>query len=78
MSDQLKALSYLCAHARASKHGGARTFHIAHYLDMTTPKARRLMLGLERAGKVRRSERYSAVNDIFWVPVDLAQEVAHG
>ncbi len=43
-----------------------RTFTVAHVLDIPTPKARRLLMRLERDGIVRRNTRYSAVNDIAW------------
>lgn len=66
-----KAMAYITSRALALGlvGGGARTFHIARDLNVSTAHARRVMLSLERAGKVSRSERYTAANDIYWVPV---------
>ena len=47
---------------------GNRTFRIAKALGWTTPKARYYLLRLEQAGKVLRHERYTAENDIYWIP----------
>jgi hypothetical protein len=46
--------------------GGLRTFHVAECLKIKTATARRWLREAEAAGKIRRSERYSAVNDIYW------------
>ncbi len=45
---------------------GARTFYLAAKLGWSTSKTRYYLLDLERAGKVERHPRYTAVNDIFW------------
>lgn len=48
---------------------GARTGHVASFFGITTDHARQHMTRMERLGHVRRSERYSAVNDIYWEAV---------
>jgi hypothetical protein len=45
---------------------GARTGHVGSFFWTTTAKARRVLLRMEADGIVRRNERYSAVNDIYW------------
>lgn len=45
----------------------ARTWQIAMRLRCSTAQARSILLKLEKRGLVRRSERYSAVNDTCWV-----------
>ena len=45
---------------------GARTWHVARKVGTTTATARRRLAVLEAAGKVRRNERYTATNDIYW------------
>jgi DNA-binding IclR family transcriptional regulator len=62
MNEQEEAALALIARWR----GVGRTYQIATHLNMATPRARRLMLRLERQGRVRRHPRYSAVNDISW------------
>jgi DNA-binding IclR family transcriptional regulator len=45
-----------------------RTHQVAKRLGWPTPKARYYLTQLERAGKVRRDERYTSENDIYWIP----------
>lgn len=59
--NEARALQYLKAGV------AGRTYHVAWHLAIKTPSARRLLQRLEKRGEVKRSERYSAVNDIFWV-----------
>ncbi len=49
---------------------GGRTYLIAARMGWRngTNLARRYLKALEADGLVQRDERYSAVNDIFWVP----------
>lgn len=50
-----------------AEYDGGRTHKIAGHIGaVTTAEVRRRLLSLERAGLVRRSERYSACNCIFW------------
>lgn len=48
---------------------GNRTFRIADRLMLPIAKVRRMLRGLEAAGRVQRDAHLSAVNDIFWRPV---------
>jgi hypothetical protein len=54
----------------AALRDGGRTFQVAHRLHLRSerPYLLRRLKRLERAGKVRRHERYSYVNDIYWGP----------
>lgn len=56
--------------AYLTKSGGARTWQLARRLGCPTPLVRRVMLRLERQGVVKRHERYSADNDIYWCLAD--------
>lgn len=49
---------------------GRRTHHVAKRLGWVqgTNLARRYLLRLEKAGKVKRHPQYTATNDIYWVP----------
>ncbi|ODP39236.1 winged helix-turn-helix domain-containing protein [Sphingomonas turrisvirgatae] len=48
---------------------GGRTFQIAKRVGISTTKARYYLRTLENAGRVRRDDRYSSENDIYWRPV---------
>lgn len=63
-----EALMRLMSFAAARKDGRfiGRTWMVALRLEVPTSKARAIMNRLAKAGKVERSERYSAVNDIAW------------
>ena len=63
-----QALMTLHAYAAARKDGRfiGRTWMVGLRLGVPTAKARAIMNRLARAGKVERSERYSAVNDTAW------------
>lgn len=65
----LESLCILHSYAAARKDGRfiGRTWMVALRLEVPTAKARQIMNRLAKAGKVQRSERYSAVNDIAWV-----------
>lgn len=45
---------------------GTRTWKLADRHGCKTAYMSRQMRRLEKAGKVKRHERYSACNDIFW------------
>lgn len=64
----MEALMRLRSFAAARREGRfiGRTWMVALRLEVTTAKARAIMNRLAKAGKVERSERYSAVNDIAW------------
>ncbi|MGX1693186.1 hypothetical protein [Brevundimonas naejangsanensis] len=64
----MEALMRLRSFAAACREGRfiGRTWMVALRLEVTTTKARAIMNRLAKAGKVERSERYSAVNDIAW------------
>lgn len=47
---------------------GSRTHRIAARLGWTTAKSRRALGKLEREGRVERHARYTAANDIYWMP----------
>lgn len=47
--------------------GGLRTWIISRKLRLPGAVVRRRLNRLAATGWVRRSERYSAVNDIYWV-----------
>lgn len=49
---------------------GTRTWKLADRHSCTVTFMRRQMLRLEKAGIVRRHERYTACNDIFWELAD--------
>lgn len=53
---------------------GGRTHHLAERLGTCNrrPEILRRLRKLEAAGRVRRNARLSAVNDIFWEPVETA------
>lgn len=51
----------------------SRTWMIATKLQKPTPAIRRVLQRLEARGLVHRHERYSAVNDIAWVPAQRDQ-----
>ena len=48
---------------------GGRTFQIAKRCGVTTSVARYHLRALERSGWVKRDERLSSENDIYWRPV---------
>ena len=48
---------------------GLRTWAIAKKLGVSAQAARRRLNNLAARGLVRRSARYSYVNDIYWEPV---------
>lgn len=52
--------------AHVEKAGLTRTDIIAARLQLSTAKTRTILKRLERQGRVRRSDRYSAVNSIAW------------
>lgn len=63
-----EALATLTSYAIARRDGRfiGRTWMVALRLEVATAKARAIMNRLAKAGKVERSERYSAANDIAW------------
>lgn len=65
----IQALMRLRAFAAARKEGRfiGRTWMVGLRLNVPTSRARAIMKRLAKAGKVERSERYSAVNDTAWV-----------
>jgi hypothetical protein len=64
-----EAFATLTSYAISRRDGRfiGRTWMVALRLGVTTARARAIMNRLASAGKVERSERYSAVNDISWV-----------
>lgn len=48
---------------------GTRTWKLADRHSCKVPYMRRQLVKLEKMGLVKRNERYSAVNDIFWEAV---------
>lgn len=65
----MQALMRLRSFSAARRDGrwiGA-TWMVGLRLEVSTAKARAIMNRLAKAGKVERSERYSAVNSIAWV-----------
>lgn len=52
------------------ERGGARTYYVVNKMNIITQTARRDLDALERDGRVKRSDRYSAVNCIYWIAVD--------
>lgn len=48
---------------------GGRTFQIAKRSGVSTSVARYHLRSLERSGRVKRDERLSSENDIYWRPV---------
>ncbi len=62
----LMRLRSLAAASRDHRWIGA-TWMVGLRLEVSTAKARSIMNRLAKAGKVERSERYSAVNSIAWV-----------
>jgi hypothetical protein len=63
-----EALMTLQAYAADRKDGRfiGRTWMVGLRLRVPTARARAIMNRLSKAGKVERSERYSAVNDVAW------------
>jgi len=53
---------------------GSRTHRVAARLGWTTAKTRRVLCKLEREGRVERSARYTASNDIYWLRSTKWQE----
>lgn len=45
---------------------GTRTWRLSRRHNCSTTYMRRQLIRLEKSGKVKRNERYTAVNDIFW------------
>ena len=69
----LMRLRALSATSRDQRWIGA-TWMVGLRLEVSTARARAIMNRLAKAGKVERSERYSAVNSIAWV---FPKETAH-
>lgn len=63
-----QALATLTSYALVRNDGRfiGRTWMVALRLGVETRQARAIMNRLAKAGKVERSLRYSAVNDIAW------------
>lgn len=61
--------------ARPLNYGPVRTWRVAKSLGISTGLARRLLVQLERDGKISRSERYSRPNALAWeFPYDAARK----
>lgn len=58
---------------------GGRTHHVAKRIGLRngTALTRRYLLKLEKLGKVMRHPHYSAINDIYWVPVTREKDHPH-
>lgn len=59
-------MAKLTQQARAGDRFIGTTWIIASRTKMTTPDARKRMVALEKAGKVRRIEKWSGPNSIAW------------
>lgn len=59
-------MAFLTAQARAGDRFIGSTWIISARAKMTTPEARKRMIKLEKAGKVRRVEAWSGPNSIAW------------
>lgn len=63
--------------AKLREYDGLRTHNLAGMMGDATAKVRRMLMRMEVAGQVRRNQRYSTVNDIYWEAAAVS-EARHG